>query len=119
VRQLISVVTTGYAMADDDTIEPSDFATVLDRDATAPIAPTPDSPDALFHRLVRRGESFWDIVYESFMDRNLNRAQVKELIRRGLDEADRNYRNVIQLFGMPATDYQRFMDFLRHHDLKP
>jgi hypothetical protein len=44
---------------------------------------------------------------------------VKELIRRGLDEADRNYRNLLQLFGMPVSDYQRFMDFLRHHDLKP
>jgi len=119
VRQLISVVTTGYAMADGETIEPGDFATVLDRDATAPLAPTPDSPDALYHRLVRRGEPFWEIVYEAFMDRNLNRAQVREVIRRGLDEADRNYRNVLQLFGMPATDYQRFMDFLRHHDLKP
>ncbi len=119
VRQLISVVTTGYAMADDDTIEPGDFATVLDRDATAPIAPTPDSPDALFHRLVRRGESFWEIVYEPFMERNLNRTQVRELIRKGLDGADHNSRNVLQLFGMPATDYQRFMDFLRHHDLKP
>ncbi|HYM24610.1 MAG TPA: sigma 54-interacting transcriptional regulator [Vicinamibacterales bacterium] len=119
VRQLISVVTTGYAMADGETIEPVDFATVLDRDATAPLAPTPDSPDALYHRLVRRGEPFWEIVYEAFMDRNLNRAQVREVIRKGLDEADRNYRNVLTLFGMPATDYQRFMDFLRHHDLKP
>ncbi len=53
------------------------------------------------------------------MERNLNRAQVRELIRKGLDGADHNYRNVLQLFGMPATDYQRFMDFLRHHDLKP
>jgi len=119
VRQLISVVTTGYAMADGETIEPADFTTVLDRDATAPIAPTADSPDALYHRLVRRGESFWEIVYESFMDRNLNRSQVRELIRKGLEEADRNYRNVVQLFGMPVSDYQRFMDFLRHHDLKP
>ena len=119
VRQLISVVTTGYAMADGDTIEREDFATVLDRDATAPIAPSPHSPDALYHRLVRRGESFWEIVYEQFMDRNLNRPQVKELIRKGLEQADHNYRNVLQLFGMPASDYQRFMDFLRHHDLKP
>jgi DNA-binding NtrC family response regulator len=119
VRQLISVVTTGYAMADDETIEPSDFASVIDRDAGAVAEPTPDSPDALFNRLVRRGESFWGIVYEPFMDRHLNRVQVKSLIRKGLDEADHNYRNVVQLFGMPATDYQRFMDFLRHHDLKP
>jgi DNA-binding NtrC family response regulator len=118
VRQLISVVTTGYAMADGETIEPNDFATALDRDAMTMVEPSADSPDALYHRLVRRGESFWSIVYEPFMDRHLNRAQVKQVIKRGLDDA-RNYRSVIELFGMPATDYQRFMDFLRHHDLKP
>ena len=119
VRQLISVVTTGYAMADGDSIEPNDFASIIDRDATASSEPSPDSPDALFHRLVRRKEAFWAIVYEAFMERHLNRTQVKSLIRKGLDEADHNYRNVLQLFGMPASDYQRFMDFLRHHDLKP
>jgi DNA-binding NtrC family response regulator len=118
VRQLISVVTTGYAMADTETIEPQDFATAIDRDPATPLEPTADSPDALYHRLVRRGESFWSIVYEPFMDRHLNRAQVKQVVKKGLDDA-RNYRSVIELFGMPATDYQRFMDFLRHHDLKP
>jgi DNA-binding NtrC family response regulator len=118
VRQLISVVTTGYAMADGTTIESADFWTAIERDAAAPPELTSESPDALYHRLVRRGESFWEIVYEPFMDRHLNRSQVKSVIRKGLDEA-RNYRSVIELFGMPATDYQRFMDFLRHHDLKP
>jgi DNA-binding NtrC family response regulator len=120
VRQLISVVTTGYAMADGEEIEPADFVSVMERDATAPTEPTAaDSADALYHRLVRQRESFWTAVYDAFMERHLNRAQVKALIRRGLAEADHNYRNVVQLFGMPGTDYQRFMDFLRHHELKP
>jgi DNA-binding NtrC family response regulator len=118
VRQLISVVTTGYAMADGETIEPNDFVSAIDRDAMTIVEPSADSPDALYHRLVRRGESFWSIVYEPFMDRHLNRAQVKQVVKRGLDEAG-NYRSVIELFGMVAGDYQRFMDFLRHHDLKP
>lgn len=118
VRQLISVVTTGYAMADGDTIEPDDFSAALDREISEVSEPAADSPSALFNRLVRRGESFWDIVYEPFINRDLNRAQVKRVIRKGLDEAG-NYRNVVELFGMQGSDYQRFMDFLRHHDLKP
>lgn len=119
VRQLISLVTTGYAMAEGETIEPEDFAAVIDRDATVAAEPTADSPDALYHRLVRRSEDFWKIVYEPFMDRLLNRRQVKEVIRKGLEESEHNYRHVLELFRLPASDYQRFMDFLRHHDLKP
>ena len=36
-----------------------------------------------------------------------------------LTQAEHNYRTVLELFRMPAADYQRFMDFLRHHELKP
>jgi len=56
---------------------------------------------------------------EAFMNRDLNRSQVKAVIRSGLTAAGGNYRKVLELFRLPATDYQRFMDFLRHHDLKP
>ena len=54
-----------------------------------------------------------------FMNRDLNRSQVKAVIKSGLTAAGGNYRKVLELFRLPASDYQRFMDFLRHHDLKP
>ena len=75
--------------------------------------------DELFGRLTRGGEDFWATVYQPFMNRDLNRAQVKDVIKRALIQAEHNYRTVLELFRMPATDYQRFMDFLRHHELKP
>jgi hypothetical protein len=53
------------------------------------------------------------------MNRDLNRSQIKVFIRRGLGNADNNYRRLLDLLQLPASDYQRFMDFLRHHDLKP
>ena len=53
------------------------------------------------------------------MDRDLNRSQVRAFISRGLDASHGSYRGLVELLGLPATDYQRFMDFLRHQDLKP
>jgi hypothetical protein len=53
------------------------------------------------------------------MERDLNRAQVRALIKKGLGESGGNYRRLLAAFGLPPTDYQRFMDFLRHHNLKP
>jgi hypothetical protein len=32
---------------------------------------------------------------------------------------DGNYRRLLDVFHLPSTDYQKFMDFLRHHELKP
>jgi DNA-binding NtrC family response regulator len=114
VRQLISIVTMGYAMAEEDTIEPDDFACLIeDRGRTV------DPTESLYDRVVRGGEDFWQVVYQAFMDRDLNRAQVTSFIKKGLVEAEGNHRRLLELFRLPATDYQRFMDFLRHHDLKP
>jgi DNA-binding NtrC family response regulator len=116
VRQLIGVVKTAYAMADSSTIEPDDFTFQLQE--AEPGSDRGEGPTP-YERVVDIGEEFWATVYEAFMNRDLNRAQVKAVIRSGLTAAGGNYRKVLELFRLPATDYQRFMDFLRHHDLKP
>jgi transcriptional regulator with GAF, ATPase, and Fis domain len=113
VRQLIGVVTMGYAMADSDVIEPSDFASEMEK-----YGRPGDDMDSLYERVLG-GATFWEAVYEPFMNRDLNRTQVKAFIRRGLGNADNNYRRLLDLLQLPASDYQRFMDFLRHHELKP
>jgi DNA-binding NtrC family response regulator len=135
VRQLISVVTMGYAMAEGEFIEPEDFAAEmgkpeeahdqLDRlerqrpsasdDDTKPV----DFATELYKRITCQGVNFWDLVYQDFMDRNLNREQVRSLVKKGLGESAGNYRRLLETLRLPASDYQRFMDFLRHHNLKP
>lgn len=113
VRQLIGVVTMGYAMADGDVIEPGDFVSEMEK-----YGRPDENLDSLYDR-VRSGASFWDAVHEPFMNRDLNRTQVRAFIRRGLGNAENNYRRLLELLQLPASDYQRFMDFLRHHELKP
>lgn len=41
------------------------------------------------------------------------------MVRLGLACCGRNYRALLLRFGAEHSDYQRFMDFLRHHRLKP
>ena len=72
-----------------------------------------------YRRVVIDGEDFWETVHQRFMRRDLNRAQVKALIKQGLLAADGSYRELLKLLQVPACQYQKFMDFLRHHDLKP
>jgi two-component system, NtrC family, response regulator AtoC len=114
IRQLVSVVSMGYAMADGELIEPDDCGTLLEEGQK-----TSDTSDRLFDTIVRDGSDFWQVIYQPFMERELNRSQVKTVMKRGLRAADGNYRRLIEMLRLPSTDYQRFMDFLRHHDLKP
>jgi transcriptional regulator with PAS, ATPase and Fis domain len=72
--------------------------------------------DELFKRLVTDGESFWSTVYPLFMQREITRTNVRELIRKGLEDARGNYKIVVRMFNMPPEDYKKFLNFLRKHD---
>ncbi len=70
----------------------------------------------LMHRLLHERESFWSAVHTPFMDRDLSRDQLRGVIRAGLQQTAGNYRMLVELFNMPASDYKRFLSFLRKHD---
>jgi DNA-binding NtrC family response regulator len=72
--------------------------------------------DDLYKRMIDQRESFWSTVYPLFMDREITRANVREVVRRGLEEARGNYKIVARLFNMESRDYKRFLNFLRKHD---
>jgi transcriptional regulator with GAF, ATPase, and Fis domain len=72
--------------------------------------------DDLYKRMLEQHESFWTAVYPLFMDREITRANLREVVRRGLEEARGNYKIVARLFNMEARDYKRFLNFLRKHD---
>jgi transcriptional regulator with PAS, ATPase and Fis domain len=72
--------------------------------------------DELFKRLVHDGESFWSTVYPLFMQREITRSNLRELVKKGLEDARGNYKIVLRLFNMPPEDYKKFLNFLRKHD---
>jgi phosphopantothenate synthetase len=50
-----------------------------------------------------------------FLDRDLTRHDLRALLKRGLASTRGNYQAVVRLFGMPDTDYKRFLNFLGTH----
>jgi DNA-binding NtrC family response regulator len=72
--------------------------------------------DDLYKRMLEQRESFWSTVYPLYMDREITRSNVREVVRRGLEEARGNYKIVARLFNMESRDYKRFLNFLRKHD---
>jgi transcriptional regulator with GAF, ATPase, and Fis domain len=72
--------------------------------------------DDLYRRLREERESFWTTVYPLYMQRDITRDNVRDVVRRGLEEARGNYRLVARLFNLDPGDYKRFLNFLRKHD---
>jgi transcriptional regulator with GAF, ATPase, and Fis domain len=84
-----------------------------DRDKLPGHASTAES---MYERIVHGRESFWSVVYPPFIARDLTRDDVRLVVRKGLEQARGNYKLLVSLFNMPATDYKRFLNFLRKHD---
>jgi DNA-binding NtrC family response regulator len=117
VRELRSVAVMGYCMADGEWIEPEHFQGQLQRD----LAPEGIVPiyTKIYQKIVNEQKSFWEELYTPFMAREINRPQAIAVIRRGLVQTRGSYRELLRLFNLQPSEYQRFMDFLRHQRLKP
>ncbi len=72
--------------------------------------------DDLFKKLIEERQSFWAAVYPLYMNREITRGNVRDLVHKGLEEARGNYKIVLRLFNIDAGDYKRFLNFLRKHD---
>ena len=115
VRELIGLTTTAYALSDRPVIEPQYFVEYLRQGQSAQASRV----DRLFRQLTVHQGNFWEIVKQPFLERDLNRREVQRLIAQGLRRSRGSYRDLLDLWNIPPSQYQRFMDFLRHHRLKP
>lgn len=92
------------------------------RPRSAAASPAPPSPPRAgvhaFARMLEHGESFWTVVYEPFMARDLTRDDVRYVVEKGLERTRGSYKAVLELFNMPAASYKRFLNFLAKHGCK-
>jgi transcriptional regulator with GAF, ATPase, and Fis domain len=122
VRELKALVDNGFHLSDGELIEPCHFLESLEqvtRMGQLEAIPLLDPEADCYERLTRRQDNFWEVVHGPYLDRELSRSQVRALLARGLAATLGSYKRLLLLFGMTAEEYPRFMDFLRHHKLKP
>ena len=72
--------------------------------------------DDLYKRLTEDRESFWTVVYPLYMQREITKGNVRDLVRKGLEESRGNYKIVSRIFNMQSHEYKKFLNFLRKHD---
>jgi two-component system NtrC family response regulator len=120
VRQVENVVERLIASGRRDVVDVEDLPAELKTPPAYGSKPTLERrrtvADDLFRRLVEDRESFWNAVYPLYMNREITRSNVRELVHKGLAEARGNYKIVLRLFNMESSDYKRFLNFLRKHE---
>ena len=67
---------------------------------------------------IERGESFWDAVKGPFLNRDLNRSEVRQILNRALEICGGKYKKALDVFNIEAVEYKKFLNFLYDNDLK-
>jgi transcriptional regulator with PAS, ATPase and Fis domain len=120
VRELENVVERLVVTGKHDTVTVSDLPLEVRARPSAPPRAIRERrrtiADDLYQRVAKDGESFWTAVYPLYMQREITKNNVREVVRRGLEEARGNYKIVARMFNLDNDDYKRFLNFLRKHD---
>jgi transcriptional regulator with PAS, ATPase and Fis domain len=120
VRELQNVVEQTMAMTLGDTAGVAELPPAILARQQGAASPITDRrrrmADDLYDGLISGGYQFWTHVHPLFMNRDITRSDLRQLVRRGLAATGGNYRGVLELFGMENDDYKRFLNFLGTHD---
>lgn len=65
----------------------------------------------------QQGKNFWEAVKAPFLNRDLNRQQVKAVIDDTLERAGGSYKEMLNIFNLDASEYGAFMNFLYRNQL--
>jgi transcriptional regulator with PAS, ATPase and Fis domain len=109
-ESLVVRARTGVTLAD---LPRELFSSAASQESPVVAGPPRTRDEILWDRMVTDGESFWTVVYEPFMSRDLTRDDLRAIVRRGLEATGGSYRNLLSMFNLPADDYKRLLNFLR------
>jgi transcriptional regulator with PAS, ATPase and Fis domain len=120
VRELENVIERLVVTGRNNTVAPDDLPMEIRTHQGVGLRPKRERrrtvADDLYKKLVEERESFWTAVYPLYMHREITRGNMRDLVRKGLEDARGNYKIVAKLFNMEQRDYKRFLNFLRKHD---
>jgi DNA-binding NtrC family response regulator len=115
VRELRNVMERLVVRRAGARLAPADLPEEIAAVARARDEATPAVADRLWTAVVDGGESFWTVVYEPFLKRDLTRRDVRALVKRGLQRTGGSYKELLALFHLAERDYKRFLNALQTH----
>jgi DNA-binding NtrC family response regulator len=117
IRELISVLKRA-GIIDKDTVSGDDIHEIINMSRRRKIDRDSIEKVGRVWNEMKAGGRFWDVVKAPYLDRELNRGEVKDIIKRGLLETGGKYKGLLALFNLEDGEYKNFMRFLYDNRLK-
>jgi DNA-binding NtrC family response regulator/tetratricopeptide (TPR) repeat protein/serine/threonine protein kinase len=117
VRELENIVESAYQMCEGTNIRVADIAGRLQGGDGAD-AGARSRVQSMAEELAAGRLDFWTGVRDRFLNRDLSRNEVRELITLGLTVQEGSYRRLVSYFNIADSDYKRFLTFLSSYGCK-
>jgi DNA-binding NtrC family response regulator/tetratricopeptide (TPR) repeat protein len=118
VRELRNLIEGLYCTSSDGVIREEEVVSRLSARCRSAIQSAESHPRQIFDEMGAGIADFWDAVKAPFLNRDLTRSEVREIVSLGLLVCGGSYRRVAEYFGLPKKDYKRFLNFLNKHNCK-
>jgi len=104
IRELENILKRAFVLSGKKEIRPEDIVFESSQEEEEVVM-------RLYREMVSKGKSFWEVVHVPFLQRDLNRRQVKALLSFGLNETKGSYKKLLSLFhaGDSEKDYKKWI----------
>ena len=122
VRELQNVVQEMAALASADRLDVTDLPSHIAAIKGGPLYSKRERrrrvADDLYAQLASGACRFWEDIRPLLLNRDITRADLRQLIGLGLAASGGSYRGLLDQFGMGPGDYKRLLNFLAAHDCR-
>lgn len=68
---------------------------------------------------IKEGQSFWDVLWPLFKDREVDRSFVKGILKKAFILSANNFKEMLEVLNVSDRDYQKFMSLMYKYKLDP
>ena len=110
VRELLNIMENLVCFSASKTIQSYDIDKCISfRYPDQPPAGRQSKVESIIFSLARGEIDFWEGVRTPFIEREINRAEVKEIVSGGLKECEGSYKKLLNFFNLPSNQYKKLL----------
>jgi len=118
IRELFNVLRVLAAENRDKEISKEDIKFILENNRVGLMKDNNNVTSFVWSK-IEKGENFWKAVKEPFMNRDICREHVKEIIEFAIKKSkSRYYKDCLKYLNIKQKNHKKFLDFIRNYRIK-
>jgi transcriptional regulator with PAS, ATPase and Fis domain len=118
LRELITVLTR-IGIQCENTVSGKDLQDIIHQSQYQGTVPPRGDKAERIRKDIDTGKGFWEVVWQPFINREIDRETMKEILKRAYDEGKHNFKRMTKILNMDNKDYHTFMSLMRKYKIDP